>query len=372
MPGTFTPDQTTFSISLMANLGSGLTGSVDLLETTLAADISARLTQYRAELGTWSLVWGPAIFQERGSVRADNAMFVAQESETGRYVVAIAGTNPYSAFDWVIEDAFVFKQVPWSFGNPPPGLTPMLAAGTDRGLTILQQLRPGPVLPGNSATLQEFLAALPAGPVAVTTAGHSLGGALSPVVALWLSDTRAQWDPAGRVALSCLPSAGPTPGNQDFATYYAGSPLGSRTTRIHNDIDVVPHAWAPGDLVQIPALYQPDIPANVNVQTLVFLAGLISERGHYAQLNPGAPSLPGQVNTSIITSPDSFTNFVVQLSYQHVDAYAQLMGVGALSGALDHVREAAHLLGPQGSIAALETKVARRALMAARSGRLPS
>ncbi|MGH9905070.1 MAG: lipase family protein [Pyrinomonadaceae bacterium] len=57
-------------------------------------------------------------------------------------------------------------------------------------------------------------------PTPISVTGHSLGGALSPAVALWLSDTKAQWDPSGRSSLACLPSAGPTSGDQAFATYY--------------------------------------------------------------------------------------------------------------------------------------------------------
>jgi hypothetical protein len=296
MAGTFTSDQTVFSLSLLANLGSGRVGSVDDIETALAEDIDSRLDKFQSQIGSWQVIWGPAVFQARVSVRADNVMFVAKDStDPSRYIIAIAGTNPYSAFDWIIEDVFVAKQIAWEFGNSPNDPKPALAEGTHRGLSILQQLRPGPDRPGNSTTLQEFLQRLPAGNVNITTTGHSLGGALAPATALWLSDTQFHWDPDGRATLSCLASAGPTPGNLEFATYYAQSPLGPRTTRIHNRIDVVPHAFAQTDLAQIPTLYQPDLQPNPLVRDFVTLATLASRNGNYAQLIPDAPALDGIV-----------------------------------------------------------------------------
>jgi hypothetical protein len=364
--GSYNHDQTVFSLSLMANLGSGLTGSVDQIETALAADINQQLQTYQAQLGPWKVIWGPAVYQQPLSDRADNAMFVAQNgSDPTDYVIAIAGTNPYSVFDWLVEDAFVSRQVAWEYGNPPAGLNPCLADGTHLGLSIVESMQPGPSLPGTSTTLDEFLQSLPPGALKLNVAGHSLGGALSPVTALWLSDTQSQWDPAKRATLSCLPSAGPTPGNQDFATYYASSPLGKATNRIHNSIDVVPHAWTISDLDQIPSLYQPNIPASPLVNGLVFLAKEASEDGDYSQLMPNAPALPGTVETNQIDpNASNFKNFVVQMAYQHVDEYLILMGVDALLPELARIREGAQLLGLQGATAALQAKLVRKLIMA--------
>jgi hypothetical protein len=370
MAGTYSSEQTGVSFSLAADLGSVITGSVDEIEKTLAGKITTLLERFEAELGPWQLVWGPAVFQSKipPSVRADNTMFVVKDnSDSTRYIIAIAGTNPYSVFDWLVEDVFVGKQVPWEFGSPPDDLQPALAEGTHIGLSNLELLQPGPEVPGDSKKLQQFLQSLPAGTLNITTVGHSLGGALAPVVGLWLSDTQTEWDPDSRATISCLAAAGPTPGNQDFATYYANSPMGKRTVRIHNQLDVVPHAWAKNDLAQVPTLYQPSIPPDFLIQALVALAKQISASGQYIQIDD-SPALPGTVNKDIIISQNSFQSFVAQVPFQHVDAYYTLMGIEIMQEPLDLVREAAPTLDPAGMATALEAKLRRRIQMGILSG----
>jgi hypothetical protein len=354
----------------MSNLGSGFVGSMDALETKLAAAIAKQLQIYQSQLGLWTVVWGPAVFQERGSVRADNAMFVAQSgSDPSEYIVSIAGSNFYSAYDWVVEDIFVRTQIPWQYGSAE-GLSPALARGTDRGLTIVQQLTPGPGLPGQSLSLQSFLQQLPPGPFKITIAGHSLGGALSPVTALWLSDTKAQWDPTGRATLSCLPSAGPTPGNQDFATYYQNSPLGNSTTRIHNSLDVVPHAWATSDLAEIPTLYQPDIEPDILIRVFTHIASQGSKMGNYTQLTATPPLIGVFTPQKPLTFVSAFPNlqkFIQQMAYQHVEAYLDLLGLGQLDQLLQEVRDAA-VTGLTATLPVFISNLLRQVRMAEISG----
>jgi hypothetical protein len=69
-------------------------------------------------------------------------------------------------------------------------------------VSILLATKPSAGLPGAGLTLPEFLRVAVQGQAAiqVETTGHSLGGALSPVLALWLADqqgTPAGWNPRG-------------------------------------------------------------------------------------------------------------------------------------------------------------------------------
>jgi Lipase (class 3) len=370
MSATFDQTQTVFTLSMFSNLGADLTGSVEFIEQKLAERISTALTLSAFAIGKWEIIWGPAVYQSQlfHSNRADNVMYVARKAsgraDSNEIVVAIAGTNPSSSFDWLLEDFFVNEQVAWPYGMPPSHLHPKLAAGTAMGLSILQNVRPGPKLPGAGMIFLDAIREEISGKRKMTITGHSLGGALSPVVALWLADTQFQWDPSGYVRIFCLPSAGPTPGNFDFASYYTGSLVGTRTNRVHNLLDVIPHAWAQDDLEQIPFLYEPFIPFDLEVEELVLVAIADSFFGRYAQINPTAVGLRGTMNQDIISSgKKTFANFVTQMVYQHVDAYFKLLLV---SEVLNILAPSFALLGhalAEGIISTLRARIERKKLM---------
>ena len=216
-------------------------------------------------------------------------------------MVAIAGTNYNSIFDVLIEDFFVGSQVAWAYGHPPAGTTPKISAGTFTGLTLLQFMTPGPGMPGANQPLRGVPRPPRATrPIDVITTGHSLGGALAPALALWLLDTQTAWDPQGRATIYCEPSAGPTSGNDDFATYYELM-LGLRTTRIVNSLDMVPHAWNAADLiVACRRCTSRDIEPDLVVYALAAAAAVASSGGDYTQINGSTPPLTGTIDTSLI------------------------------------------------------------------------
>lgn len=366
---SYSHDQSVFTLSVLANLGSTITGALDHIEAALTSTIQTQLLNFQPEIGTWTVAWGPAVYQAPGSNRADNVMYVAQAgSDTAtprQLVVAIAGTDPYSAFDWLTEDALVSTQVPWPTGTPPSSSTPRISLGTFLGLSILQTLRPGPRQPGAGTLLLDYLRIGIQGNPWITVTGHSLGGALSPSLALFLSDTQATWASASRIQIACLASAGPTPGNGDFATYF-NSQLGPATTRYWNAIDVVPHVWNTADIGAIPNLYAPDIPPDLLVQALADAASAMSSSGGYTQIIPVA-GLPGTVNTSLINSAaGDFGNYFNQLQYQHVDAYPILLGVPKVGTVWNTVAASHELATPAARLATLRLALQRKLLMAAR------
>lgn len=113
------------------------------LHSEAAVDEALRpwLPKLEAEgLGEWKLVWGPATFRTATSLFDDAMMYVAREtvkSGPTRYAVAIRGTNPVSAFDWVFGDLWVQLQI----DQVPPGDPPArLAASTALGVAIIQRL----------------------------------------------------------------------------------------------------------------------------------------------------------------------------------------------------------------------------------------
>lgn len=320
--------QQTFLLSMFSNLVAGAEGTVDELEEKLRRRIEEALNLFEPSIGLWEIAWGPAIYQAPHSKIADNAMYVAKKVAPGsRYVVAIAGSNgtfPFS-FDYLIENFQVSTQVPWRYGEAPAGAE--IALGNFIGFTILSKcMRPGPESVG-SGLIRDFLKTQTSAPIEVTVTGHSLGGALSPTLALWLSDTRSKWDEDHNATLGCLPSAGYTGGNGIFASYY-DSQLKDQTTRIYNPLDVVPNGWATADIETVPTLYEPYIPADDLVRLICAIAIRISRGGDYTQILEDAKPLDGTVDQSlIIPGGGDFANFVIQGLFQHLPAYLGLLGI---------------------------------------------
>lgn len=74
-------------------------------------------------------------------------------------------------------------------------LTPKISRGFAQGLKVLQEMVPTEDMSGPKVTLECFLhdaLRLKKDSVRILTGGHSQGGALSPLVALWLRDTQAR------------------------------------------------------------------------------------------------------------------------------------------------------------------------------------
>ncbi|GGA38365.1 hypothetical protein CYANOKiyG1_56520 [Okeania sp. KiyG1] len=303
-------EQQVFLLSILSNSASSKPGSQEELQELLKARVTKVLEtpSIQEDIGNWDVVWGPVIYEVKREQYATNAMYVAQNGN--QYVVAIAGTNPSSFYDWFLEDFSVKKQVSWTYGDIPPNLEPKISMGTSRGLNhLLQDMK------SSGKTVLEFLGETVENSddeVEIIFTGHSLGGALSPALALAALDQKSEWAGEKPLKISVYPSAGPTPGNKDFSTYY-DSQLGNSTTRIWNDIDIVPHGWNEKMLSEIPSLYKPEIKPNLAVLSLVLIAEGLAFRGKYTQILPGTTGLEGTVNPS--TPPPYARHQVPQIQH---------------------------------------------------------
>lgn len=86
----------------------------------------------------WQLAWGPVTSRGSREIVDSNAMYVVRHArERHRYVIAIRGTNPISASDWLFGDFWVAATVPW----PYTGDGAAISASTALGLGALQGMR---------------------------------------------------------------------------------------------------------------------------------------------------------------------------------------------------------------------------------------
>ncbi len=194
----------------------------------------------KLSLSNWTRFWGPGVVAMPSGIlpllnRPDfyvsaASMTIFQNTSTNTFVVAIQATNPNSLYAWGTLDFSVNQTVAW---NPKDTSQGVISYGTSTGLNLLTNLNDV----NNNNGIQALLNACNSQSNVVVT-GHSLGGALSPVLALYLKNNyQAKFN-----NVYCLSTAGATPGNYSFAKYY-NSQLQNNTIRIWNYFDIIPHAW---------------------------------------------------------------------------------------------------------------------------------
>ncbi|KAF0225259.1 MAG: triacylglycerol lipase superfamily [Rhodospirillaceae bacterium] len=280
---TYDLTQTVFLFNFLSNAASNVSGDAQQLAGFLQMAVTNGGRWYDAKTGNtlvvngfiqnmnaalaggdWRLEWGPGVFQQDGD-EAQNTLFVVYSPSLDTYVVAMAGTNPHSVYDWLVEDASVGPQdmavFPVASGPRKPDKVAanqsqvQVSHGTAIGI---HNLLTGLVdSNGDGLDLKRFLSSLKAtsGSRMIFT-GHSLGGALSSTLALQMYlELKTNWRDNGGAVLA-LPTAGPSPGNATFAGSWGDvfTPVAVPATNTGNQVtnlnvlvydtqDVVPHAW---------------------------------------------------------------------------------------------------------------------------------
>lgn len=372
--------QQIFGMACLVGRSSGYNGTASELQQQLQYDLSFYLNNVppvtilgqtgpstadasvTPVLGSWNLVWGPAVLQENNDDVSDNAVFVAQCDAVAfpggpvmpTYVVAIAATNPDSLYDWESEDFSVSQVVNWSTYNPSSfspsdynGTDPYISLGTATGVSNLLGLTTVETAAAPGTTLEQFLSSVQLSEnTAVIFCGHSLAGALSPTLALYLTEQKKL--EAFDLTL-VYPTAGATPGESNFAnlfnTTFPALPSGwekqslpyqSWNTMHWNDLDVVPHAWQKQDLQQIADLYgpSPNFWTAAALQALQAYAIVDSTQSGAVytriQNSPLSGTLQHSTGKSAINvPPKSIQDFVEQLFIQHVKMYSGIPADGS-------------------------------------------
>ena len=143
--------------------------------------------------------------------------------------------------------------------------------------------------------------------VATVVTGHSLGGCLASIVAMWI---RVLLLPNYQGTIQPITFAAPTAGNSDFANYYDG--LFPQARRFQNTLDVIPLAYY--DLDAVSGIYASNM---LETPDPVWLGLLGMEKildimgASYTQPAQGAQILPGAF------LPNDATDWYAQALHQH-------------------------------------------------------
>lgn len=291
--------------------------------------LSGRIDSFR-----WKVVWGPHYFLQDAFVPA-NTMYVAQQldadgNELQVYVVAIAGTNATSNYDQ-IEDLDI-TPTPWPHVRDRRAL--MVTAGDLKGFEALRTLQ---VLPGFDLQGWLNLVLLNNKDVTLWFTGHSLAGALSPMLMLALMDPNSdlnQKNPLTDTSLyrwkqvNLLSVAGPSIGYPEFVEYFnqVFSAGNATAAFIWNGNDVVPHAWNNDSMQALTGFYGITFPPLGSC--VGFLLGL--EQANAAQYQYAMWEQTPTFTYKLQTFPqDTSTGgncpedgaFLAQMGFQHLNAY---------------------------------------------------
>jgi len=364
--------QQVFGMACIVGRTAGYRGNTENLQLQLQFDLSFYLNNVppvtvlgqdapskadpsvTPSLGNWNLAWGPAIFENTTHEFAANAVFVAQCDAVAFpggpvmpvYAVAIAGTNPSSLYDWIDEDLAVSQVVNWTTYDPAhfkpapyQDNLPFISEGTALGVSNILSLKAPATAAAPGTSLKEFLENVKPGPdTAVIFCGHSLAGALSPTVALYLKQQKSL-DAFGLTLI--YPTAGPTPGEANFAKLFNDTfpalpsgwqpqprPYQNWNTMHWNTLDVIPHSWNNTSLKQVPTLYGPPQTDALLKELTGLVEGAMQRAGksntQYMPIRNA--SLPGIVqhctaSGNINVPPQSMGDFNAQMAIQHTRMY---------------------------------------------------
>ncbi|KAG9223100.1 hypothetical protein PLEOSDRAFT_1101475 [Pleurotus ostreatus PC15] len=329
--------QQVFGLSLASNMLTAGKGTEAELQGQLNLELQRTISN---QIGNWTVVWGPRVWKSEpndADSGPDRVWYIAHNPFArfgdrihNTYVLAIAATADHSKENLAINTT-VDKVVDFN-GWVEAGITtapeeassvdqtkPYIAYGTAAGISTLLTV-PSPA----GQTIIDFLATIPPTSRLIFT-GHSLGGTLSPTVALALLRAGLLKNAPGNVF--AYPTAGLSPGNGPFATLFAENfPLISDgpvayqawNGNIANTNDVIPHLWDIDTLNAIPTLYG-TLPPFLNTVARVIVNCLIN-----AANSSGLLYVPLQGRTFSTAAPDTpqtLSELFQTITQEHIAAY---------------------------------------------------
>lgn len=289
-------------------------------------DIPARVRKVKplSEEGYWSCIWGPSTDEDESNLAYVAAYFEAHSHVPVLAAVVLRGTNADVPHVWDIWDAwgvlhqmfenfFVLFQshLPWL-----PDSSVRVADGALDGLWAIQGLE------SKGQSLKDFLIHYLSAPANMRpqlyVTGHSLGGCLASVAALWLKDALGK----ANVSNPIIPVtfAAPTAGNAAFAEHFtAVFPHGAHYV---NTLDSVAYAWSNLDaLKDIYGQCGIALPDPISWSIWMFKEALEITGATYAQPPGNRVRLPGNC-----WEKNPGHDWYSEASYQHrTETYLNLL-----------------------------------------------
>lgn len=370
---TYNDYQMTFIMSMIANLAPPQENATDptLAAQAIQTNFTSKLPGIIAAADfpvDVTVAWGPYVVVEPkdinkdGKATATNTMLVFKyPSQTvegiNEYVVSIAGTKTTSIFDAIDEDLLGGKIADWPYCPEPNNI--QISHGTLNGINLLLDLN-------SSNSITNYFSTLNDPNAIITVTGHSLGGALSPALALVLFGSTTTYSNIPTHAKTqnwttrTYALAGPDVGNSYYIDYLKATfpPQAEPVVKwqqfnckIWNSLDIVPQVWSKGFDSYIDNIYgnQLETPGAVKLLLDTLNTTLLTLNGHVNPYICSDPNREGQFTgtfkTTLLTgdpmiASDSIdstysstqesiveSNFIAQILYQHIDAYFEEIGV---------------------------------------------
>jgi len=259
-----------------------------------------------ADGGQWECIWGPVEDSDQSNLALVAGYSPSSNAAPQTICVTLRGTD-FDITDiwgmleqiWEDLDASDPRPMPWALNDPA-----RIASGTLDGLAVIQTLT------AKGQTLGQFLTTFFAQPananVTVLVTGHSLGGCLASIVAVWIRVLL----PNLHGPIQPITFAAPSAGNREFATYY--DELFPAARRFQNSLDVIPLAYdGLGAIDSIYSDHMLDTPDIIWLGVLGMKAALDIRGAHYAQPAQGQQILPGAF------LPNDSTDWYAQALHQH-------------------------------------------------------